>query len=43
MIETLKHLFKGCDYQAVARTGHTLIACTFCGEQYKPKHPYWNS
>ena len=41
MKETLKHLFLGCDYQAVERTGHQIVACTICGVQYRHEHPYW--
>ena len=35
MKETLKHMFLGCDYQAVERAGHQIVACTICGVQYR--------
>ena len=36
MIDSLKHLLNGCDYQPVA--GHQLLLCTRCKRGYIPEH-----
>ena len=38
MINSLKHILTGCDYQPVAGTGHQLLVCAYCRAAYVPVH-----